>query len=601
MSWQRHIVCAIGLLVFCASGLLAQTELEDQVERLQRALTRQGKTIEGLNTKLGDVVKEREALQRRIGVLESAAESGSGENEAQSQLQASIERLLDSQPLSNATGAKLFTTGEGIVDRIRWGGEWRTRGDWRINTSDLLSELDDEGFRLDYRFNLGIGFDLFSSSEMPLDVWFELQSAGRAANNTAEDLQSGISGVGVSDLATRENDLDIVRLYQAYIRVRNLFGVDQFDLKVGRQELRYGSELLLGTNDFFTGTVHDAVRLDFELRPDSTKIAQISLFYAKEAASDNQVTATLSSGGVLAGISRRSGDEDDMAGLYAKFGSTSKLPIDFYYVFFNARDRGANPPFNVTSAIDPAADAFGSDILSGRFHTLGFWVRTNKGSDKEALIPNLFLSLEFAYQIGDTADSNNEFEHFDGFVVDFAGEYEIPLGESMSAMRPRIYFGYYFAEGPDSDRRAGFSPLFISRHNNDPYRGGQGPFSRLGNLDIIPSRNVHVFQAGFKFHPGAESTDWTLGMTYLYAAAHHSREALTVNALGNVFLEDRAIGHEIDVYASHTLSARTELFFNASVFIPESDFVVQSLSTGGQVSADTDVAFALYAHIQVRF
>ena len=131
--------------------------------------------------------------------------------------------------------------------------------------------------------------------------------------------------------------------------------------------------------------------------------------------------------------------------------------------------------------------------------------------------------------------------------------------------------------------------------------GRYGPYSRFGNIDLIPATNVHVFHGGLKFIDS--ETDWTVGLVYYFAMRHHTQsinDPLTISLLGNVFTDERAFGHEVDVYAVHRVSQQIELFFNLSVFIPESDFVVQqSVNTFNKVG--TDPAVGAYAQIQDRF
>ena len=50
------------------------------------------------------------------------------------------------------------------------------------------------------------------------------------------------------------------------------------NLTFGRQELAYGTELILGDNDFYGGLSHDGLRGDFLFSNDSS----LSLFWAKE-------------------------------------------------------------------------------------------------------------------------------------------------------------------------------------------------------------------------------------------------------------------------------------------------------------------------------
>lgn len=579
ISAPRALVATFTLFVLAllARPCSAQEEWKEAFD----ALLRQVEELRRENAELREEVTELKAEESSTVLEEELAL-------LREDLAASAPyRRLGTGPLFRRDGST------GFADRIIYGGEWRTRGDARVNTADLLGELDDEGFRLDYRFNFGVGFlwDVGSSDESgesaKVKTWIEFQAAGRAANNTVENLPA-VAGSSIGDFATRDNELDVVRLYQAYLQLDDILGVPSLMLKAGRQELIYGSKLILGTNEFYTGTVHDAVRVDY--RAEFLGDANLSFFYAKEAAADGQVQPGLATGGLLAARFRASGDEDELVGIHMS-DSTLLDPVlmDAYYVYFNSRSApDSTRPDNSTSANDPAIDAFGRTILSGHIHTFGVWLRSDQ------LVEDFFFSLETAYQLGD----DEEGETLDALAIELLVEWNLPF---MRDENLRLHGGYYFAEGPDSGVGLGFSPLFISRHDNEPVTG-HGAFSRFGNLDVIPVNNVHVFHVGVKMNP---DPSWTIGATWFYAVRNHSREQLTLNPIGNVFLDDRQLGHEIDLYAVHQVSRQIELFFNASLFLPVADFVIEQVfpTTPGDPfeKFDTDVAVGVYAQVQIRF
>lgn len=575
--WLWIAVAALGMITI-APGLRAQ----DHEERIKK--------LEDLVQKL---TTENQSLKTTVDELQTkVAESGTDGLEAKIQ-----EVLAEGDPKTYITRTNILNRSGGVFDHMLFGGEWRTRVDYRNNTADLLDSVDDNGVRLDYRFNLGVGFSFkdqtTESRHVPnVTTWFEVQAAGRGANNTAEDIPSGIA-TSVGEFSTRDNDLDLIRLYQAYVEFENMFNADGFNLKIGRQEIRLGSELLIGTNDFFTGTVHDSVRFDWQIE---SLTGKWTAFYAKEAAADGQFVNGLSTGGLLTSRFRSSGDEDELAGIYyAKNKWLDPVYFDLYYMYFNARSGDSTTrPVNVTSPNDPAVDAFGLNTLGGQIHSLGTWFR-----GQDLITDGLYLGLEFSYQLGHDEDHNGR----DAMLIEFTSDYKLPVDD----YNPHIFFSYYFAEGADSNDRLaqnGFKPLFISRHNNDPVFDHQyGPYSRFGNVDMIPSENVHVFQGGFKFDPFEY---WTMGVTYLFAMANHSTNPFTLNPIGTVFLDDRGIGHEIDLWAKYSIGAYSDLFLNLSVFVPQSDF--QILAIGENVATsynftkyETDVAVGLFAQIQVRF
>lgn len=574
------MLAALAALLLGSTQVQAQEDWRDAFSRLQQEIESLRADNESLREELGEMAGGEDGLAAQIGRLR--------------------EDLGAVNPTQKLSQGKVLG-GNGFADRMLWGGEWRTRADYRKNTTDLLDEVDDEGFRLDYRFNLGFGFQWGlkdqlenGGGETTITTWFEIQAAGRAANNTAESITS-FQGASIGDFAARDNDLDFIRLYQAFIQVDNLLHIDGFGLKIGRQELKYGSGLILGTNEFYTGTVHDGLRFDLPMEYLGDG-ASISVFYTKQAASDGQFAAGLGNGSLISSQFRTSADEDELMGLYLSgVEPFDGLELDFYYVYFNARSfNGQNAPNNITSANDPLIDAFGSAPLGGRINTLGLWLRSDEIMDDQAL----YLSIESAYQIGTTENEQD----LNAWLIEILADLRLDFASS-GPQELRIHGGYYFAEGRDSGADAGFSPLFISRHDNQPVHGNgrYGPYSRFGNIDLIPQTNVHVFHAGLKFID-AES-NWSVGLVYYYAVRHHTQslnDALTTTLLGNVFTDERQFGHEVDLYAVHRVSQQIELFFNLSVFVPESDFVVQQ-SVGSFNKLSTDPAVGAYAQIQVRF
>lgn len=579
---KRSLPYIFAALSLCVLGPVATQAQETQEQRIQR-----------LEDTVRQLAEANQALTSKVEELE-AKQGGEGEQDLKSQIEA-IAYQCD--PTTFATKKPLYRRNGGFIENMEIGGEWRTRVDYRNNTVDLLDKTDDEGLRLDYRFNLGFGFNFRTDQSTEghhvpnIRTWFEFQAAGRGANNTAENIATG-NFPSAGEFSTRDNDLDFIRLYQAYIAFDNMFDVSGLNFVIGRQEINLGSGLLVGTNEFFTGTVHDALRLDFDI---SGLPGKFTTFYSKEASSDGQFATGFSTGGILTSRFRSSGDEDELMGFYYGDNDWAEIfKFDLYYIYFNARSsNGTIRPDNVTSPNDPAVDAFGLNTLGGQIHTLGTWLH-----GEDIFTDGLYLGVEFAYQLGDDENGNER----DAALVEFVSEYKLPIDETDI----RLFFAYYFAEGDDpSDRLSqnGFKTLFISRHNNEPVFSRHGPYSRFGNVDMIPSENVHVFQGGFKFEPW---NNWLMGMTYLFAMANHSERPFTKSALGNVFLDERNIGHEIDFWAKYDIGAATDLFLNLSVFIPVSDFKVLDFNENFQTSnnfstEETDVAVGLYAQFRVRF
>lgn len=570
MSTKRMALFAAVFIAVACMGIdcRAQSDVNDRLSKLEK--------------QVASLLSENAGLRAKVDSLEEAADAGGGEG---SDLTQAIEDALSGGQfgfVSNPQGVSALT-----VD-----GETRARLDFRSNTGDLRGDIDDDSLRLDFRFNLGFKFVMDKKDvDLPAKVttYIELQAAGRGSNNTAEDIAAGIGGAGAGAFEARNNELDEVRLYQGWVLLEDILGTEGLSIKFGRQELVYGNGLLLGSNSFFTGFTHDAIRADYAI--DSLS-GNISFFYTKQAATDGQVAPGLATGGLFTGRYRASGDEDEMLGVYTEFRPEGLDPVQFdlYWIYFNSRSAGTGvAPSNVTTSADPGIDSFGRAVIGGRHHTVGMWIRA-----EDLATEGLFVSLEFAYQFGnDEADQD-----LDAWIVEFAAEYRPGFASNVNGA---FYVGYYFAEGPDGDESQGFTPLFNARHDNDPIRG-HGAYSRLGNIDFIPVQNVHVFQIGFKLEP---NPDWVVGLTYLFAALDESENPITFVPNGAVHVDDRALGHEVDLYARYQMTQQTVFFFNISVFIPEFDFFEEdpfaTAGSNGFNKIDSDVAFGAYAQVRVTF
>src|SRR5262249_286619 len=119
----------------------------------------------------------------------------------------------------------------------------RTRAEYVNNTTDFNHHRDDETLFGSYRFRLGVGAGVTDD----LDVYLEAQSTGFAGDEPPGTANSNTG-----------NDFTP---YQGYIKWKNFLDDPDTYLKVGRQEMLYGTEFLVGDRDFGTGQSFDGVRL----------------------------------------------------------------------------------------------------------------------------------------------------------------------------------------------------------------------------------------------------------------------------------------------------------------------------------------------------
>ncbi len=131
------------------------------------------------------------------------------------------------------------------LQNVEVGGKLQIRGNyWRMDSFGATSFVEQ-------RTQLNVKADFTND----VSAFIELDSYGDWGQGFRSDYLSGIDSRGASD----------VSLYQAYINVKNLWGTP-LSLRVGRQELVFGSEFLLGNNNngpLFRGLSYDAIRLSF--------------------------------------------------------------------------------------------------------------------------------------------------------------------------------------------------------------------------------------------------------------------------------------------------------------------------------------------------
>lgn len=300
-------------------------------------------------------------------------------------------------------------------------------------------------------------YDSFQSSYY--DHWIRLNADAKFTDDVTAFIEFDSYDVWGEDFRSdylrgvdlRADSRDDLEVYQAYIEVANLWNTP-LRLRVGRQELMFGSEWLIGNNSSATtvfGLSFDAVRAT----------------WAAENWSVDAVTAKLA---------ERFGDfAQDDTDLYILYGSCSAVEnhvFDVYWMY--VRD-------------DLATILYPVDL-----HTVGVRAAGAFG--------NLDYEVEFAWQFGSVDDlpSACPFGFGEADV-----DYDTPgltatVGYTFdTSWKPRPYVNFTWLSGGDPDR---------SMWSNDRTL----PFSRLFS-DVLYSEflfftelsNVRVYAAGLDLQP----------------------------------------------------------------------------------------------------
>ncbi len=295
------------------------------------------------------------------------------------------------------------------LQNVEVGGSLKIRGNyWRFDKQGATSFVEQ-------RTALNVKADFTND----VSTFVEFDSYGDWGQGFRSNYLTGIDGRGASD----------VSLYQAYINVKNLWGTP-LSLRVGRQELSFGAEFLLGNNSsapYFRGLSFDAIRLTY-----ATDQFKVDAFAAK-----------------LAESFQNFGKGDvDLYGVYGSYIGIEDITLDAYWLLLQD-----------SSVVDKYVD----------IHTFGL-----RGSGK---VGSFDFEAEVAYQLGSVdgqpsacplgfGEANVNYGTFGAHAI---------AGYTFDApWQPRVFglFAYYGAGKADNcrwsnDRTLPFNRLFSDFRYSD--------------------------------------------------------------------------------------------------------------------------------------
>lgn len=399
------------------------------------------------------------------------------------------------------------------------------------------------------------------------DKWWSAYVEGRSSETWKDNRSNTGAGAvpGPGGRGGPEQD-GIVDLHQAYVTVGNHkeFPVS---VKVGRQELSYGDERLVGAFAWNNiGRVFDAAKVRWQHE-----------WFAAEAFGSKLVLPNDNNPNVW-------NDYGSFCGLHL---TTKKLPKNTTELYFFARnedigtataDTGAVLPFQVAA---PAA----RDI-----YTVGGRLKSNPGD-----LGAFDYTVEGAYQFGNwkqTAASAT-LDHEAYAVMANLG---YTFGDS--AMTPRLALEYCYGSGDDSpaDGKHGtFDNLFPTNHKF------------YGYMDFFSWQNIHDVRLAYSMKPhprlslAVEAHSFWVADTgdNLYNAGGVARggaAATPGNGYGINANYGSHVGYELDVVVGYTLTKFAGLEAGYGHFFT-GDYVDQSwAAAGGATDADW-----FYLQTVVRF
>ncbi len=341
---------------------------------------------------------------------------------------------------------------------------------------------------VEQRTRLGVKADFTND----ITTFVEFDSWDAWGDGFRSSYLTGIDNRGTAD----------VSLYQGYIEARNLWGTP-LTLRVGRQELKFGDQFLVGTADCaarFYGLSFDAVRLtyktdQFSIDAVASKLAETFQNFGK-------------------------GDTDFYA-VYGSYTGIEDTSLDAYWMF--VRDDGALLPTHN-----------GVDI-----HTVGL-----RGSGK---IASFDYHGEVAYQFGSVDDLPSAcpsgFGEADTKYGAFGANAEV--GYTFDCMwSPRPFARFFYAGGGKPDH---------SLFSNDRTL----PFNRLFSnieysefLDSTDLSNTYYYSLGVGIAP-------TESVKLQFLGAYFSADK------GGPVTNSKKLGWEMAAYGSYQYSA--DLIFRGGV------------------------------------
>jgi len=435
--------------------------------------------------------------------------------------------VVDAQESQAATARPFqFTDRSGqpldqVIQRLFFSGGVRLRPEYNRNLTDFSTSADDEVDFISARFRFGIGADVAANTGLYVE----------AQNNSIWGDNAKFGNLDTSD----EDDVEI---YQGYGEARSLFG-SPASVRVGRQELVYGTEMLLGDADFGRGLSHDAAKIMLDWRDVS-----VHAWYAK-LVERNAADANVVAPGLLLG------DEDiDFWGVYGMYRVKEGTGIDAYWLYVRDVSHAAGVPVD--------------DLR----HTIG--TRGYVG-----ITEIISVKGEFAWQCGNTGDAERN-------IRAFAVETSVDLDLKKLPWSPAAEVGYAFATG---DNAAGghaetFNPLFQDNH------------PRLGLTDIFALSNLHAASVQGTVEP---VKNVELGAGYYAFWVHKTGDASAPLGSGPAPPTggNNFIGHEVDLFTTYRYSAHTALQLAWAHFFAD-DYI-------GSQFGDQGDADRLYLHMTVDF
>jgi len=472
-----------------------------QRSRIAGRITEVEEELSLLRDVAGDAARTAGLVKKRLDVLEKKVEKLSAELRKDVDV---VSKAVDGNEAAlNEQGARLDAVEKGVAEirqelenrRVDFSGQIRVRPQYISNARDFRSDLDeDQDFFFNQRVRLGV-------SARPADyvsAFIQLQD---------------VRSYGADALV--EDGSNPIRLHQAYVTGELPSGLQ---LRAGRQEWSFGSERVIGSDDWNQhGRSFDGLDLTWTFQDYLVADALFALLDERAASG---------------------GDDKLFGGLYLTTPVLDPMVMDLYYLYQHDPRDGAKRSYST---------------IGGRIAGRLPW--------HEALLLDLEATLQFGtVSEGDPGDQLSvENPHFAAAYHLMLG-YEIPVHTS-----PTVKAFFLSASGdpnrspvdPSNDKHTAYLPLFPTRH------------TMLGRMDVFSLSNIWSAGGELSLTP-VEKVRIELQYHYLalvdeYGDVPGGHGMVTQNRL---YPSRKDIGSEVDLSAFWDLDEHLSLGGGYSVLLP---------------------------------
>ncbi len=358
----------------------------------------------------------------------------------------------------------------------------------------------------------------------------------------------------VEDANTTDINIDL-----AYVTLKE-FLYSPLSLTIGRQELHYGNDLIIGDVDTNRTAVNisNGMPGDLSLRKafDAIKATlnydplSVDLVYAK---------INENSTGTSSGSLNDRNDDTDLYGINATWAINAKNTLQGYIWSQYTHPSGSTAPLD----------------QANKTHTLGALLTSEP-------IDNLKTSVEAAMQFGN--DSNSRKRR--AYALQAMADYGLP-GEKLKKYSPMIGAGWTYLSGdnrPGDSRNSAWNPMYENQNLNDIPNG------------LFTSSNLNVFTGKASVKPAEDiKLSAIYGAYYLAKRLEGGFMNTTTNpASTNTYVlktDETFLGHAFDLVATYDYTEDVQLGLRLAWFQPGAAFSEANRRAASEALASMKVTF----------